>query len=222
MAVLSRSLHQTKSIDKMQTISGEEKIFLDLMQQVKNIDFVKAAADKDLPLKDNGEVIIESFARSYLVSTEGVAVSDGKRVSSKQKLAVVSYFLSKSTGPPAFDFISFGHLGGYNIGREQHFNKSVKQPILDTFSDNYELFSKAAGEIGGIEKNSGTPHKHVWLFQAVPNLLIQTIFYECDEEFPADIQVLFDSKALDLIGLKCLGFLPGYFRSTLIGAASGS
>ena len=201
-------------------ISGEEKIYLDLLQQLNDVDLKKMAAYKDLHLHANGEVLIESFARSYWVSQEGVTVNDKKSISSKQKLAVLSYLLSESTGSPAFDFIPFGHLGGYNIGREQHVNKSVKQPILNRFSDDYEVFAQAALKIGGIHKDSGTPNKHVWLFQVFPNLLMQVIFYECDEEFPADVQILFDSKALDFLGLKCLGFLPGYFTSTLIDAAS--
>lgn len=211
----------TNIMNEKLNISGEENIYLDLLQQLKNVNLKKRAASKDLAIQPNGEVLIESFARSYLVGQDGVTVTDGKSISSKQKLAVASYILSKSTGPPAFDFIPFSHLGGFNIGREQHFNKSVKQPILSKFSDDYELFAQAAVKIGGVEKDSGTPNKHVWLFHAFSNLLIQIIFYERDEEFPADLQILFDSKALDFIGLKCLGFLPGYFTRTLIDAASG-
>lgn len=202
-------------------ISGEEKIYLDLLQQLKNVDLKKTATYKKLPIQPNGEVLIESFARSYLVSQNGVTVDDGKAIASKQKLAVTSYILSESTGPPAFDFIPFGHLGGFNIGRDQHANKSVKQPLLKRFGDDYDLFTKTALKIGGRHQESTTPDKNVWLFYAFPNVLMQIIFYERDEEFPADIQVLFDSKALDYFGMKCLGFLPGYFTSTLIDTVSG-
>jgi hypothetical protein len=207
-------------MNEKQNINGEEKIYLDLLQQLKNLDLKKTATRKDLPFQPNGEVVIESFGRSYLVNQEGVTVKDERSISFKQRLAVISYILSESTGAPAFDFIPFGQLGGFNIGREQHADKSVKTPILNTFADDYEVFVKAALKIGGIPKDSDSPDKHVWLFHAFPNILIQIIFYERDEEFPADIQILFDSKALDLLGLKCLGFLPGYFTSTLIDAAS--
>jgi hypothetical protein len=208
-------------MDKKTDLTGEKKIYQGLLQQLNNVDLKKTATCKDLLLQPNGEVVVKSFARSYLVSQENVTVSNKESISVKQKLAVVSYFLSESNGPPAFDFIPFGHLGGFNIGREQHANKSIKQPLLNKFGDDYELFTKAALKIGGTQKDSDTLDKHVWLFHAFPNLLIQIIFYERDEEFPADIQVLFDSKALDYFGMKCLGFLPGYFTSTLIDAATG-
>lgn len=201
-------------------ISGEEKIYLDLLVQLNMLDLKKTATCKDLPLRPDGKVIIESFGRSYLVHQEGVTVHDERPISFKQKLAVVSYLLSESTGAASFDFVPFSHLGGFNIGREQHISKSVKQPLLHTFGDDYELLVKAALKIGGIQKETDSSSKHVWLFHALPNILIQIIFYEEDEEFPADIQILFDSKALDLLGLKCLGFLPGYFTSTLIDAAN--
>ncbi len=202
------------------TISGEEKIYRELLEQLGNVDLKQTAAHKDLPLQANGEVVIKSFARNYLVRNEGISVSDEKSISLKQKLAVISYLLSESTGSPAFDFVPFGHLGGFNIGREQHADKNIKQPLLKKFGDDYELFAGAALQIGGSRQESDSTDKYVWLFQAFANLLIQVTFYERDEEFPADIQVLFDSKALDYFGMKCLGFLPGYFTGTLMDAAS--
>lgn len=201
-------------------ISGEEKIYQTLLQQLGNTDLKKTAARKDLPLQENGDIVVKSLTRNYLVSEKGVAVNDGVLVSTKQKMAVVSYFLSESTGEPSFDFISFGHLGGFNIGRERHANKSIKLPLVKRFGDDYELFAQAALKIGGVPQEGTDPGKNVWLFHLFPNLLIQVIFYECDEEFPADIHVLFDSKALDYFGMKCLGFLPGYFTGALIEAAS--
>lgn len=62
--------------------------------------------------------------------------------------------------------------------------------------------------------------EYEWMFYAFAQLPISLIYYERDEEFPTDVQVLFDKKALDFIGLKCLGFLPDYFVSTLLQAAS--
>lgn len=200
--------------------SAEQIIYLDLLQQLKKLDFKKAAIYKNLPTQPKGEIVIESFSRSYLVSQEEVTVDDGGSISIKQKLAVVSYLLSESTGAPAFEFIPFSHLGGYNIGREQHASRSIKQPLLQRFGDNYELLAQAALKIGGSYQESTISGKNVWLFHAFPNLLVQIIFYERDEEFPADINVLFDSKSLDYFGMKCLGFLPGYFTSTLLDAAS--
>lgn len=200
--------------------TGIEKIYHDLLEQLKERDLTTIATSKNLRSHTTGEVLVESLSRDYLASHDGISARDQGHVSSEQKLAVVSYLLSDCTGPPAFDFIPFAHLGGYNIGRDKHMDKNVKQPILNTFADNYDLFVAAALKIGGTEQESDSADKHIWLFQVVPNLLIQIIFYEPDEDFPADIHILFDSKALEILGMKCLGFLPGYFTSALIEAAS--
>lgn len=199
---------------------GQEKIYQDLLQDLHNLNLRKVAKQKGLVVQENGDVVVESFARNYLVNKNGIVASDGLPATFGQKLAVISYLLSDSAGPPTFDFVPFSHLGGFNIGREQHANKNVKQPILDRFGDNADLLAKAALKIGGTQEESDTTGKHIWLFRAVPDLLIQIIFYEADEEFPADVQILFDSKALDLLGLTCLGFLPSYFVHSLIEAAS--
>ncbi len=207
-------------MDGNKDLKGNEKIYFGLLQQLSKEDLEKRAAVKDLPVQSDGKILVKSFARRYLVCHEGVTAFDAGPVSFQQKLAVVSYLLSGGAGEPAFEFVPFGHLGGFNIGRDQHAIKSLKQPIIEKFSDNYDLFAKAALKIGGIQKESGTPGKHVWLFHAFPKLPINLTFYERDEEFPADVQVLFDNKALDFLGLKCLGFLPGYFTNTLLEAGS--
>lgn len=199
-------------------ISGEEKIYLELLHQLGAVNLKATAAEKALSLQENGEVLVRSFGRNYFIGQKDITVDDGGLLSLKQKLAVLSYFLSESTGAPANDYVPFGHLGGFNIGREKHAEKSIKQPLLKNFGDDYELFSRNALKIGGTQQE-GSSGKHLWLFYAFFNLPIQVIFYENDEEFPADIQVLFDSKALDYFGTKCLGFLPGYFTTTLIDAA---
>lgn len=207
-------------MDDKTGISGEEKIYLDLLQQLKILDLQQVAASKGLPLQPTGEVFVESFANTYLVRQDGVITNDNSPIFLKQKLAVMSYVLSDCSGPPAFDFIPFSHLGGFNIGREQHAANNMKKPLLKRFGDDYQLFTQAALKIGGIQHGDTPPGKNVWQFHAFPNLIIQVIFYERDEEFPADIQILFDSKSLDYFGMKCLGFLPGYFTSALIDAAS--
>ena len=201
-------------------IEGNEKIYSDLLQQLSKEDLDYKAAVKDVPVQSDGKILMESFARSYLISHEGVTACDAGPVSFQQKFGVVSYLLSDGAGELAFDFVPFGHLGGFNIGREQHAVKSLKEPILKKFGDNYKLFAQAALKIGGIEKENDNSGKHVWLFYAFPKLPIQLTFYEHDEEFPADVQVLFDNKALDFLGLKCLGFLPSYFTKTLLDASS--
>lgn len=207
-------------MDENKDLKGNEKIYSDLLERLSREDTEKKASAKDLPVQSDGTVLVKSFAREYLVSHEGVVAVDAGPVSFQQKLAVVSYLLSEGKGEPGLEFVPFGHLGGFNIGRDQHAIKNIKQPILEKFSDNYDYFTKAALKIGGLQKESDASSKYIWLFHAFSKLPITLIFYERDEEFPADVQVLFDSKALDFMGLKCLGFLPGYFTSTLLEAAS--
>ena len=209
-------------MDTDNTPRGNEKIYADLLQQLGSEDLGKKAAIKDLPVQSDGSVVVASFARDYRVSGQGVTAMDEGPVSFEQKLAVVSYLLSDGTGEPARTFVPFGSLGGFNIGRDHHALKNLNQPIIEKFGDNFERLAKAALKIGGIQKESSEAGKHGWLFHAFPKLPISLTYYEGDEDFPADVQVLFDQKALVFLGLSCLGFLPGYFTTTLLEAASAS
>lgn len=194
--------------------NAHEKIYADLLSCLKNIDLIKVANEKNLQVKDE-KILLPSFARLYQISHHGVSAIDKKPVTFLQKLAVVSYVLSDGKGYAAYEFVPFSELGGYNIGREQHAIKAIKKRILNKFGNNYRLFEKASWKIGGLKKKE-SQDKHVWLYYAFPNVPILASFYEADEEFPADVQVLFDIRSLDFLGLKCLGFLPDYFVTSLI------
>jgi hypothetical protein len=205
-------------MDQKEEASGHEKIYGDLLDRLQRADVSELARRKDLPLRPDGKVVVKSFGRVYFVCPEGVMSADAGPVSIKQGLAVTSYLFSKGEGEPSNEFVPFGRLGGFNIGRGHHDGKSLKTPILSKFGDDYDLLARAARKIGGIEEESTSQTEHVWLFHAFPKLLLRLIFHERDNDFPADVHVLFETKAFDFFGFECLGFLPDYFTSTLFEA----
>ncbi|WP_461395554.1 DUF3786 domain-containing protein, partial [Deferrisoma sp.] len=63
--------------------------------------------------------------------------------------------------------------------------------------------------------------QHAWRFPVFPKLLVKLVFNEADEDFPPDVHLLFDARALEFFGFECLSFLPDYFVSRLFEAARG-
>jgi len=201
-------------------VTATDRIYLDLLQRLGGSDLTAIAVAKDLPLEPGHRLRVKSFARSYLLDRSGVTAVDAGPVSFQQKLAVLSYALSEGAGEPSFEFVPLGRLGGFNIGRDRFDDRGLKRPLLARFADDYDLLARASLRLGGIEKEGGRSGEHVWLFHAFPKIPIQLTFHERDEDFPADVHVLFDSRALDFLGLECLGFLPAHFAESLLTAAA--
>lgn len=84
------------------------------------------------------------------------------------------------------------------------FKKRVEMPLLNTYGDNPEGFEKACERSGGLEVPMGDL---AYQFQAFPNIPVTYIYWNGDEEFPASVQVLFDSSIKDYLPLEDIVFL---------------
>lgn len=199
--------------------AAHEKIYADLTEKLANADLPTLAVRKDLNPCADGKIEIPSLGERYLVGRGVVESAGGEPVAPKTGLAVVSYLLSAGTGEPSGEFVSLGRLGGFNVGRANHEERSLKGPLLQRFGDDVELLARAVPTLGGVEEEGSSPGQRSWRFDLFPKLPLRLIHHAADEDFPAEINVLFNSRALEFFGFECLGFLPGYFISALLGAA---
>ncbi|PLX42197.1 MAG: hypothetical protein C0609_10215 [Deltaproteobacteria bacterium] len=198
-------------------VDANERIYEELFKRLKSSNLVELAERKGISLCSDDSLLITSFGQCYRVNDGGVAREDGAEAGFKERFAIVNYLLSDGSGEPSGELIPFSRLGGFNLGRQRHDDRSLKLPILAKFGENYPAFAAAAEAIGGVELESASREEHRWRFYAFAKLPITLTFYERDMEFPPDVNVLFDSRALDFIGLSCLGFLPDYFVTALVG-----
>jgi len=94
----------------------------------------------------------------------------------------------------------------------------MNTPLERYFGNDYVKFSEAAVKLGGIEEESQVG-KHLWKFNVLPKIPLEIVFYEADEEFPVNIQIMLDKTALKFLEFECLAFMVGCFVGTLIKTA---
>ncbi len=51
--------------------------------------------------------------------------------------------------------------------------------------------------------------KHLWKFNVLPKIPLKIVFYEADDEFPTNIQIMLDKTALQFLEFECLAFMVG-------------
>ncbi|MFP4453474.1 MAG: DUF3786 domain-containing protein [Desulfobacterales bacterium] len=76
----------------------------------------------------------------------------------------------------------------------------------------------AATVFGGKSGGEGGLGSVSLIFELVPRVPMQMIFYDLDEEFPARATLLFDSNATQLIDFETLAVLVTLFVNSLTGA----
>jgi hypothetical protein len=97
-------------------------------------------------------------------------------------------------------------------------SRLMNAPLEKYFGKDYAKFGEAAAKLGGIEEEA-QGGKHSWKFDVLPKIPLKLVYYEADEDFPAEIQIMLDTTAIRFLEFECLAFLVGCFVRALIKTA---
>lgn len=85
-------------------------------------------------------------------------------------------------------------------------NRNLPDPLLTPFAAKFsgktERLADACKALGGSPLKKGDIS---WQFEAFPQISLQLIFWDADEDFPAQVQVLFDSHVTDFLHFETTG-----------------
>ena len=201
-------------------ITGYEQIYLDLVPRLARCDLAESAARLGLDVLPNGDVRANFCGRQYVISATGVDPADGQAVDVNCRSVLAYYILSPGRGEPGQSFLPLTRLTGMIAGQKSFDKGLMVRPLLREFGDDYGKFCSVANQLGGVLDPVATAGgEHCWTFPVLPRIPVRLIFYEADEEFPADIQILFERTATRFLEFECLAFLTGCFTKSLITAA---
>jgi hypothetical protein len=200
-------------------ITGYERIYLDLLPKLSQCDLVESARRLGLEVLASREVMAEFCGREFLITHTGVSPADGQAVNVNYRSVIAHYILSKGRAEPEHSFLPLGRMTGMPDGQKTFDKGLMVKPLLREFGNDYAAFQSAALQLGGILENGSDDHEHRWTFTVLPKILLRLVYYDADEEFPADIQLLFDRAAPRIMEFECLAFLSGCFTHSLIDVA---
>jgi hypothetical protein len=199
--------------------TGYERIYLDLLPRLSQCDLVESAHRLGLKVLPSGEVSANFCGREYLISHTGVMPADGQVTNVNSRSVLAHYILSKGRAEPEHSFLPLSRMTGMPDGQKTFDKGLMVKPLLREFGHDYEALQSAALQLDGVHESGSDDHEHRWTFAVLPKILLRLVFYEADDEFPADIQLLFDRAAPRIMEFECLAFLSGCFTQSLIAAA---
>lgn len=166
-------------------------------------DLAAQAPALGLSLDDQGRVALTMFGRDYLVTGADITAVDGGSVTWNHRGLIAHYLMSQGRADLSGEYLPIGRLTGI-INTGQSPSDSLIKPLTDQFGDKYPAFTEAAAKIGGVHEGRSPSGGDQWLFRPLPFLPMQVIFFEADEEFEAEIKVLFDSSAPTFVAYEVL------------------
>jgi hypothetical protein len=195
---------------------GYDSIYLGLISKLSELDFQESADRLGLEYVDGG-VQVCFLKREYRISSDGVEPLDGQPVNVNNRSVLLYYLLSKGQGDPENCYIPFESIPRM-IGGLHAQNRLMNTPLERYFGNDYVKFSEAALKLGGIQDKPQVG-KHLWRFDVLPKIPVQLVFYEADDDFPAEMQIMLDRTAIQFLEFECLAFMVGCFVRALIKTA---
>ena len=190
---------------------GHRKIYEDLVKRLVNADITTLAGHLNLPINNAGEVEVPFLGTTYLISNIGVRRSDRRRCSDVTASALIHYVLTGSSSRPAGIFVPLAELAGPLFKNSSFSQSALEGPLIKRFQGRIPELLSIAASIGGLQGGLSGLGSVSLIFAVVPNILLQLIFYDRDDEFPARATLLLDAHATQFIDFEALAVLVSIF-----------
>lgn len=203
-------------MDEINRTGGYRKIYQDLIQDLAKADVASAAHTLGLNLNDRGEAEVPFLGHPYRVSPNGVRRSDGGGFLETIGSVLIHYILKGSRSEPAGRFVTFSELAGPVFKEGSYSRDALEFPLIKRFQGRVPELLAAAHSLGGrVGGESGLGSVSL-IFELLPKIPVQLIFYDRDDEFPARVTLLVDRNAARFLEFEFLAVMVTLFVQALL------
>lgn len=202
-------------MNEINQTGGYRKIYQDLVRDLAKANIASAAANLGLHLNDWGEAEVPFLGTKYWVSQKGVRRSDGERILESIGSVLAHYVLKGIRSETAGRFVTFSELAGPVFKEGSYSRDALEFPLIKRFRGRVPELLAAAASLGGrVGGESGLGSVSL-IFELLPKIPVQLIFYDQDDEFPPRVTLLIDRNATQFLEFEFLAVLVTLFVQVL-------
>lgn len=190
---------------------GYQKIYRDLLKDLEKIDINGSCTTLGVFCNGSGEAEIPFMGEVYRVSNKGVIRADGLKFYESIGSVLIHYLNRGFKEKEAGEFVTFATLAGPLFKQGGYSASALEHPVAKRFSGRVPELLAAAEKTGGRVGGESGMGSTSLLFDLLPHIPIQLIFYDRDEEFPARATLLFDKNATRFLEFEFLAVLVTIF-----------
>ena len=203
-------------MNEINQTGGYRKIYQDLIQDLAKADITSAAHNLGLTLNERGEAEVPFLGHKYWVSQKGVRRSGGERIMESIGSVLAHYILKGTRSETAGRFVTFSELAGPVFKEGSYSRDALEFPLVKRFQGRVPELLAAAGSLGGrVGGESGLGSVSL-IFELLPKVPVQLIFYDRDDEFPARVTLLIDRNATRFLEFEFLAVMVTLFVQALL------
>lgn len=183
-----------------------EIVYQELRKRLKDLDLEKAGEKVGAHVLGNGEIEIPFFNEPYILSVHGIRDGRGKEPNESERIVLCHYVLRQGDGRLEDEWVSYRDFKDSSFFMH-FFQENVHKILAKTFNGRVDALAEAAERTGGRTHDGGLRADGTWHIQALPFIPLFLVFYDGDEEFPAEARLLFDRSAPIWLDAECLAVL---------------
>lgn len=180
-------------------ISNYEQNCIDWRKRFLAMDHARLQALLPELRREGEELCLRHFGREYRVSCRTGRIREsrsGREPGHTLQLNIYTLFGFVQPGAKLLgEWVNFAGLRG-TAPFDPAYRKSVLRPLAETFSGHLPELERAAEALGALKLGYGDLSFQLDAFACMP---LRFLFWEGDEEFPAQANILFDRSATDFI-----------------------
>jgi hypothetical protein len=138
---------------------------------------------------------------SLIIAIEG----QEKEPPIEEKIILCHYLLHATGTDPAGQWITFRQIPDGHF-YDAAFQRRTRDPFLLTFGHNPQLYRDCAEKLGGIPVQNGDVGM---MFRVLPNVPVQLVLWQGDEELPPESTILFDATISEYLPAEDVAVLSG-------------
>ncbi|MCX6082951.1 MAG: DUF3786 domain-containing protein [Chloroflexi bacterium] len=140
--------------------------------------------------------------------------ASGDELPEFQQLLLLYYFATSDGAPLTGKFVSFADLP---VGRiySQAFQGYSGDEVVKVFGENVADFKTACIQENGLFTSLGDA---AYIFQVLPRVSAQFVYWLGDEDFPSSCKILFDAAATHYIPIDACAIVGSYLARRIIKA----
>lgn len=159
--------------------------------------------------KKNGTKTIELpyFNSSIWITKEKVCDSEGSDLSRNEQTFIYIHMAQGGTSIPTGNMKSFKEFPN-TVSKIISMNDHVETPLINAFSGNKKELRDACQKAGAIDVSDRYDSCDLaFLFTAFPKVPVTLLFWDAQEDFDAEIKLMFDETVIDHLDIEAIMFL---------------
>jgi len=140
-------------------------------------------------------------------------ISDAdKDIPIQEQVLILHYLMSETSGEPTGNWVSYREIPGASFYFSAFMKRAV-DPLKKVFGNNVSGFIEASKHLNGSPIDIGDAGFEYRIFPRVP---MQIILWKGDDEFPSEVNILFDEKIGEILSPEDIAWMAGMHVYRLI------